>query len=109
MGFTGTLAQAAVNALPAVIVPLVVMIPYIPAGQLWPAVRRPRAREYGFNIAIALIATSLPLPAGATRLGYPEAPLALVVEETIADFCSHYQCRHHVGTGSAQMLEGNLL
>lgn len=85
MGFTGTLAQAAVNALPAVIVPLVVMIPYIAAEQLWPAVRRPRAREYGFNIAIALIATYLTLPAGvaagllaeAVRAALPWQPVAL--------------------------------
>ncbi|MDD3799633.1 MAG: sterol desaturase family protein [Novosphingobium sp.] len=64
MNFIDALVSAAMGALPAVIAPLVIMIPYIAAEQLWPAVRRPRAREYGFNIVLAFLAIYLTLPAG---------------------------------------------
>lgn len=84
MGFFSALSEAAVNALPAVFVPLIVMIPYIVAEQLWPAVRKPRAREYGFNIAISFLAVYLALPAGVAagmlaellREGLPWRPFA---------------------------------
>lgn len=62
--FGQALAGAASGALLAFFVPLFFFIPYIVFEQLRPAIRRPRRRDYGFNILISLTATIVAIPVG---------------------------------------------
>lgn len=64
MEFAAALTQAALGSLPALIVPLIVMVPYVIAEQLRPARERPGWRDYGFNILLSVFAIYLALPAG---------------------------------------------
>jgi len=58
------MAGAAQAALPAFFAPLIFLIPFIVMEQLRPAVRRPRAGDYGFNILISVTAIVVAIPVG---------------------------------------------
>lgn len=64
MGFGASLAQAAQEALPGLLAPPVMLIPFIIAEQIRPVGARPGWRDYGFNLLILMSTLYLVLPAG---------------------------------------------